>query len=146
VKRLALLAAVVAVMAFGASATAAAASNGNPSPGCQSSTWDVTVSFGGDVFPGQVMNPLVRCHPTAGSKGEWTLSGTATLAGGCTAEISGTFKANAIDMTWDLSAGTCGLDETATFTGTLNYDDGTGGGAFNDSAFGPGTWSATRTS
>jgi hypothetical protein len=144
-KRLALFAAVIAVMAAGA--TAASAPAANETPGCQNSTWDVTVSFGGGVFPGQVMDPLVRCHPTAGAKGQWTLSGTATLASGCTAVIDGTFKANTIDMTWDLGAGSCGLTgEIATFTGTLNYDDGTGGGDFNDTLFGSGSWSATRTS
>jgi hypothetical protein len=141
-KRLALLAAVVAMMVVGASATVASA--GNDTPGCQSATWSFSLTypvFG--TFPGTVS--LERCVPKGAHNDEFTLTGSGT-AGGCSVTVSGTIKANDINMVWT-PVGSC-TTASLTFTGTLNWSVGTGSGSgdFVDNPFGPGTWTATRTS
>jgi hypothetical protein len=98
------------------------------------------------------MNPLVRCHPTAGSKGNWTLTGSASVDGGCTATISGTLHGT--DFTADWSWYDPCTGEVTTFTGILNWGDnddpstGSGSGTWTDNQGhdGPGGWTATRTS
>jgi hypothetical protein len=139
-KKLALFAAVIAVMAAGASATTAGASNGNQTPGCQTSTWDVTITF--SAGPVQIpVSPLVRCAPTVDG-GPFTLSGTAE--GFCPATISGTINGNDVNMTWTTQA-PC-QSEVFTLTGTLKFGKGSGSGDFTSTLEGNGTWTATKTS
>jgi hypothetical protein len=138
-KRLALLVAVIAMMA-GASATVASA--GNDTPGCQTASWDGTISYPafGD-FATSVS--LQRCVPKGAHNDEFTLTGSGT-AGGCSVTVSGTIKANDINMVWTTNAG-CST-ASLTFTGTLKWGQGSGSGDFVDNPFGPGTWTATETS
>jgi hypothetical protein len=149
-KRLALFAAAIALMAGGAASTTAYAGNGhgNPTPGCQTSSWHVVLSpFTDSTYD---MNPLVRCHPTAGSKGTWTLSGSGQLEGGCAMTISGTLHGSVFTAEWDFTDGCAG--QVVNLTGTLVWGDndnpttGSGSGDWTSNCCGGGTWTATRLS
>lgn len=129
-------------MAVGASATTAAASNGNQTPGCQSATWNVTLTANGQSTT--IPMSVQRCVPKGAHNDEFTLTGTAGGGEFCDITVSGTIKANAINMQWQ-GLGFCSA-ETSTFTGTLKWDQGSGSGDLVDSLVGPGTWTATETS
>jgi hypothetical protein len=139
-KVLAVGATVVAMMSAGASATVASA--GNDSPGCQSATWGAVLNYSFGFVVNATVS-LERCVPKGAHNNEFTLTGSGT-SGGCSVTVSGTIKANQIDMVWT-TVGACST-ASATFTGTLKWSQGSGSGDFVDNPFGPGTWTATRTS
>ena len=88
--------------------------------------------------------PLQRCVPKGAHTDEFTFTGTADAPGFCPIAVGGTLKANDINMSW-VDGAPCG-GESSTFTGSLKWGQGTGSGDFTDNLFGPGTWTATRTS
>jgi hypothetical protein len=124
---------------------AATAGGATSATGCKNSTWSLTLTNGAGSAPYD-MTPLSKCG--TGTRGVFKLGGTANSDfGGCTgAVISGTLNRSTLspNMQWSWTGGCAG--EVTTFTGTIKWKKGIGSGNLDDNFFGPGTWTATRTS
>jgi hypothetical protein len=143
VKRLALLAALIAAMALGAATTVASA--GNDTPGCTTKTYDLSYTYDGEA-PIEGALTLVRCV-TKGGDGVFTLSGNGHLDGcgngALTGTATGADDGMDVNITLTVPSGFC-FGGTTVLTGTMNWGSG-GGGTFLDNGFFTGTWTATRT-